>query len=322
VLKEGKCYVQIGDNTNLFDMTYVGNIAHAHLLAADKLAPPQPMDKNAAHEALSTPLPPIDITTGRRRIPTSAARPLGPYVERPPNADALLAAWNAPPPQRLPVTRTRFDQLCDAALTRAERSPLDVAGQAFYISNGEPLYFWDFMRAIWRAADPETYPAKSNWVLPKPVGFALASVLEFFGRVVGSEPALTRFRITFASAHRWHNIEKARRVLGYEPQVGLEEGLRRTMEVRSSSPFSRQFTSPDVVPVVEKRGAALGSGVHICYAGFLMVQDLYPCISYTQAPILMLYLRSQHVSVLFACRWTRAHVLVTPCCEQYVEFSH
>ncbi|CAI6098230.1 hypothetical protein V2G26_000800 [Clonostachys chloroleuca] len=29
--------VQIGDNTNLFDFTYVGNVAHAHLLAAHRL---------------------------------------------------------------------------------------------------------------------------------------------------------------------------------------------------------------------------------------------------------------------------------------------
>jgi len=37
----------------------------------------------------------------------------------------------------------------------------------------------------------------------------------------------TRFRVAFSCGVRWLNIEKARRVLGYEPQVGLEEGIKR-----------------------------------------------------------------------------------------------
>lgn len=35
--KKGQWRVMIGDNDNLFDMTYVDNAAHAHILAADKL---------------------------------------------------------------------------------------------------------------------------------------------------------------------------------------------------------------------------------------------------------------------------------------------
>jgi len=37
VIQEGRTHFQIGDNTNLFDYTYVTNVADAHLLAADKL---------------------------------------------------------------------------------------------------------------------------------------------------------------------------------------------------------------------------------------------------------------------------------------------
>jgi len=77
---------------------------------------------------------------------------------------------------------------------------------------------------------PDTYPARDPFVLPKPVGFAVATLAEWWGWLSGREPTFTRFRVTFTCAHRWHNIEKARRVLGYEPQVGLEEGMRRTVE--------------------------------------------------------------------------------------------
>lgn len=38
VLRDGKTKFQIGDNTNLFDFTYIGNSAYSHILAAEHLA--------------------------------------------------------------------------------------------------------------------------------------------------------------------------------------------------------------------------------------------------------------------------------------------
>lgn len=35
--KRGQTGVMLGDNSTLFDFTYVENVAHAHILAADKL---------------------------------------------------------------------------------------------------------------------------------------------------------------------------------------------------------------------------------------------------------------------------------------------
>jgi sterol-4alpha-carboxylate 3-dehydrogenase (decarboxylating) len=182
-------------------------------------------------EALDTALPSIDLTTGQQRVPTSLARPLGPYVERLENADDIIAAFEGPYKPERPVLRARFDQLSDSALDRAGKDPLTVAGQVFFITNGEPVYFWDFPRRLWRMLAPDSYPARDPFVLPKSVGFAVATLAEWWGWLSGREPTFTRFRVTFTCVHRWHNIEKARRVLGYEPQVGLEEGMRRTVEV-------------------------------------------------------------------------------------------
>ena len=49
-------------------------------------------------------------------------------------------------------------------------------------------------------------------------------------RAVGLSPPLYPRRVEFFSKDRAFDISKARTVLGYEPQVGLEEGLRRTAE--------------------------------------------------------------------------------------------
>ena len=109
VLEDGKTHWQIGDNTNLFDITYVDNIVHAHLLAADKLVPPTPYDPAEVREELDTPLAYVDLTTGKRRVSTSSTRPLGPYVERQLNADELEVNSTAPPLHAVrPAARVSF----------------------------------------------------------------------------------------------------------------------------------------------------------------------------------------------------------------------
>jgi hypothetical protein len=158
VLKEGRSHFQIGNNTNLFDWTYVGNVAHAHILAADKLIARPPSTPEEVAETFETALPPLDLTTGRHRVPTSCARPLGPYVERPARGDEISSAFEGPHNPERPVIRSRFDQLSDPSLKRSAADPLQVAGQVFFITNGEPIYFWDFPRRLWRMLAPIHIP--------------------------------------------------------------------------------------------------------------------------------------------------------------------
>lgn len=226
---------QVGDNNNLFDYTYVTNVAKAHLLAADKLG--TTLDKTKA-DVLAKHLPPVTLSVGSRKIPTSDARPVGPAIEPTARHEKLNQAFRSDQEEESrPVLRSRYDQFSDQALETAEVDPLQVAGQAFFITNGEPVYFWDLPRAVWRAmGDPMD---KSYFKLPKEIGLVLASLSEFWGWLVGKEVTFTRFRVTFSCATRWYNIEKARRVLGYEPEVGMKEGLERTMEVLSPETFVR-----------------------------------------------------------------------------------
>ncbi|KAJ7784626.1 C-3 sterol dehydrogenase [Mycena metata] len=234
VYERGQTHFQIGDNTNLFDWTYVGNVAAAHLLAADRLTDPPPapvladlpeMPKSpeevppltqAEDDLVQYALPSIDIDTGAHR----------------------------------PVVRTRFDPLSDVNIARTKlhapsTSPLQVAGQAFFITNGEPCYFWDFARLVWHNLDG-VFPEKAKtrktgvWVLPKEVGMLAAAGAEWWGWLTGKDPTFTRFKVSFSCARRWYNIEKARRVLGYEPTVGIEEGVRLMVEAWKAQHFAQK----------------------------------------------------------------------------------
>jgi len=233
VLHNKQTHFQLGDNMNLFDWTYVGNVAHAHLLACDRLGASVPM------EAFDEPLREPKLSLRTVRIPTSEARPLGPNAN-PSAADREVAARYADPSTEAaddshrPVLRTRFDQFAAPSVEfdeelddETDRPPteLSVAGQAFFITNGEPMFFWDFARAVWAEFD---HVSSSVWALPKPVGVLLASAAETWSWLVGREPGFTKKRVAYSTQSRYYNLERARRVLGYEPIVGVKDGITRT----------------------------------------------------------------------------------------------
>lgn len=212
---------QIGFNKNLQEFTYVDNVAHAHLLAVDKL------HKSYSYADFRDPIPSIDLSLGSYRIPTSDAHPLGPNTS-PSEADRLAArrfeAGEQDPADLRPVLRGRMDQFSTEANEEEQVGEFAVAGQAFFVTNGEPIYVWDFFRTVWREFGP--IPT-SVWTIPTSVGLVISSILEIIGKFTGKEPGFTRFRVAVASMNRYYDIERARRLLGYEPIVGLDEGVKR-----------------------------------------------------------------------------------------------
>ncbi|WWD21467.1 hypothetical protein CI109_105953 [Kwoniella shandongensis] len=230
VVKNGQTKWQIGNNSNLGDFTYVGNVAHAHLLAADKLGTKYP------YSSLRDPIKSIDISLGEHRIPTSQARPIGPNTN--PSEEDLAVARKFESGQvdesdLRPVLRTKMDHFSaqssladeeDESGSGVSAGGIDIAGQAYFITNGEPIYFWDFARTIWRQLGH--VPAYVI-VLPTALGLILATLAELFSKFSGKEPGFTRFRVSQATQQRFYDIEKARRLLGYEPVVGLDDGMNR-----------------------------------------------------------------------------------------------
>lgn len=155
--EEGHTKFQLGGNENLFDFTYVGNVAHAHILAAVAL-----MDTHA-------------LTT----------------------------------------------------------QPLDhekVDGEAFFITNAEPIYFWDFTRMVWAAAGDTTTP-QQVWTIDKGLGLQVATIIEWlFWFAGGRTPNLTRQKVQFSCMTRYYCVDKARKLLGYGPRWGMEEAVVRTVK--------------------------------------------------------------------------------------------
>ncbi|KAF2499664.1 C-3 sterol dehydrogenase/C-4 decarboxylase-like protein [Lophium mytilinum] len=98
-----------------------------------------------------------------------------------------------------------------------------AAGEAFFITNGEPISMRDFCLAVWVEFGHVPWfeiriPESLAWGL----GWAAECVTWFT-----EQPAtLSRGAVKDACLSRYANIDKARRVLGYEPRVGLAEGTK------------------------------------------------------------------------------------------------
>lgn len=206
VLKTGKTKFQVGSNENLFDWTYVDNVVHAHLLAAEKLADSVPLSVLDERQL------PISLSVSRRQLPTSTFRPAS-LLEREQKLNPSFENVTEPD-SPLPAIRNRYDpfanvnieQTCGERGVDREKETVAVAGQAYFVTNGEPIAFWDFPRAVWHEYNGHVAP----WVLPlpAPVGLMIAGLAESVMKLMGKTPNMTQGKIVYSTVNRFYNIEK------------------------------------------------------------------------------------------------------------------
>lgn len=220
--KAGKHKIMMGNNENLFDLSYIDNVVHAHLLAAEKLGTSVPSS------VFDYRIKPTSASLPRRKLPTSLTTGggSGSGVVDTEKADLLLAEE-----PRLPAGRNRFDQWFDLQSIPAEdkeKVEIPISGEAYFISNGEALPFWSWARAIWYAY--AGHDRKMFALLPD-VGLGFVTLENWWCWLVGKESAMPKAAVYYSITKRTYNIEKARRLLGYEPLVGVDEGLKRSIKV-------------------------------------------------------------------------------------------
>jgi nucleoside-diphosphate-sugar epimerase len=128
------------------------------------------------------------------------------------------------------VDVTVIDNAAGAHLNALDRLEPGAAcaGKAYFISNGEPVDLWAFIdRVLAEAGLPPVSRRVPAWSA-RLAGRVLESAYWLL-RLPG-EPPMTRFVATQLSTAHWYDISAARRDIGYEPKVSVEEGLRRLGE--------------------------------------------------------------------------------------------
>ena len=125
------------------------------------------------------------------------------------------------------VDSTYIDNAAEAHLLAADqlKPGSEIAGKAYFISQGEPVDISELMnRIIATAGIP---PIKRT--VPPGLAYAAGWIFEIIYTLfrIKTEPPMTRFLAKQLSTAHWFDISAARRDLGYNPEISIEEGLKR-----------------------------------------------------------------------------------------------
>ena len=122
------------------------------------------------------------------------------------------------------------DNVADAHILAAENlfSSATAAGNAYFISQGEPVNLWNWVNGLFQRLNIEPVKKKINARPAYMIGTLLEGIHMWFS--LEKEPKMTRFLAEQLAKSHWFSIEKARRDLGYEPRISTSEGMDRPIQ--------------------------------------------------------------------------------------------
>jgi nucleoside-diphosphate-sugar epimerase len=121
------------------------------------------------------------------------------------------------------VDTTYVDDAADAIVAALDhcREGDTATDQPLVVTGGEPRPLRDLVSSILEAAGVARIPRS----IPAPIASRLGSLIE---RVwPGAEPPLTHFAARQLSVAHWFDQRETRRILGWAPAIGLDEGFER-----------------------------------------------------------------------------------------------
>ena len=99
-----------------------------------------------------------------------------------------------------------------------------VNGNAYFLSQGEPVNCWDWINDVLAMNDLPKVKRSISFSTAWALGWLLESIYKYC-RLQG-EPVMTRFLAAQLAHSHYLNIAKARRDFGYAPVVSMEEGMK------------------------------------------------------------------------------------------------
>lgn len=103
-----------------------------------------------------------------------------------------------------------------------------VAGKAYYLSQGEPVFCWDWIDEILKQQGLPPVKRKISFRF----AWIIGSIFELLYKITlrRSEPPMSRFLATQLAQSYWFDISSAKRDFGYEPEISTAEGMKRLKE--------------------------------------------------------------------------------------------
>ena len=203
----------------------VGVHGHVERPPADESAPFAPGD---VYQATKAEAERLALEFHRKRgLPVAVVRPGAIYG---PGETRFLKLFRAIAHGRYAVVGTGrtfyhpvyIDDLVSGFLLALDRP--EAVGEAFLICGPSYVSQADLGALVARHTGGRVLPFR---IPARPIQWA-GDLVEAVCVPLGLEPPLHRRRVDFWTKSRAFTIEKARRLLGYDPKVDLDEGIRRT----------------------------------------------------------------------------------------------
>ena len=103
-----------------------------------------------------------------------------------------------------------------------------ISGRPYFITAGEPVEIWTFLNGLLAAAEVPPVEKRVSFRAAMAAGWAFEKLHALAGGK--GDPRMTRWIVRELTTSHWFDISAARRDLGYEPKVTMEEGMRRLAE--------------------------------------------------------------------------------------------
>ncbi len=100
-----------------------------------------------------------------------------------------------------------------------------VCGRAYFITNDEPIKLWEFVNKILEGASLQPVSRKIPFQKMYWLGYVLEKLYALLK--IDKEPMMTRFLASQLAYTHTYSIEKAKKDLGYKPEISVDEGLKR-----------------------------------------------------------------------------------------------
>jgi len=136
---------------------------------------------------------------------------------------------------------TYVGNLVDAMILAGDKE--EAAGRIYNITDGSEVTWREYVHALADALQLSR-PGNSQ---PRWMAYLLASLWESYYRMTGrnDRPPMTASNVEVMGTDQIYPIDRARRELGYNPRVGLEEGIQRTIEWLREAGHDEDIFWPD-----------------------------------------------------------------------------
>jgi len=118
-----------------------------------------------------------------------------------------------------------IDNVADAHILAAQNlgNSGTAAGEAFFISQGEPVVLWQWINELFGRVGVEQVRKKISCQTASRVGWILETVYRLMGS--NSEPKMTRFLAEQLAMSHWFSPRKAQEILLYTPRITTRQGM-------------------------------------------------------------------------------------------------